>query len=316
VADAFTTTASLPYDQAAYDQMAYWSLRPQLYYDQVADVRSTNQSMNGSSVIFSIQNDLAAATTPLSEAVDVDAVALSASQVTVTLVEYGNAVNTTALVRGTSYVVIDNLVANAVGFNAGISMDTIIRSVLQGGTNVFYAGAAVSRVTVAATHTITAARVRQARAQLVGANVMPNAGNLYTAYIHPDVAYDLRGETGAAAWRDPHTYSQPDEIWTGEVGQFEGFRFIETPRAPLFADTGVGGTVDVYGTVFLGQQAIAKGFSRGDGNTPDPQVILGPVVDHLRRFQPVGWYGLEGFGRFREASIRRLESSSSIGVNT
>ncbi len=145
---------------------------------------------------------------------------------------------------------------------------------------------------------------------------MPNSGNLYTAYIHPDVAYDLRGETGAASWRDPHTYSKPEEIWTGEVGQFEGFRFIETPRAPLFADTGVGGTVDVYGTIFLGQQGVAKAFSRADGNTPDPQVILGPVVDHLRRFQPVGWYALEGFGRFREAAIRRVESSSSIGVNT
>lgn len=90
---------------------------------------------------------------------------------------------------------------------------------------------------------------------------------------------------------------------------------METPRGPLFADAGVGGTVDVYGTIFVGDQALAKGFSRADGNTEDPQVILGPVVDHLRRFQPVGWYGLEGFGRFREASIRRLESSSSIGTN-
>jgi N4-gp56 family major capsid protein len=310
----------LPYDQAAYDQMAYWALRPQLYYNSVADVRSTNQSMNGSSVIFSQQNDLAAAITPLSEAIDVDAVALSASQVTVSLTEYGNAVNTTALVRGTSFVVIDNLVANAVGFNAGISIDTVIRNVLQAGTNVIYAGAATSRTTIAATTTLTAARVRQARAQLVGAFVMPNAGNLYTAYIHPDVAYDLRSETGSAAWRDPHTYSQPDEIWTGEVGQFEGFRFIETPRAPLFADAsngaGATGTVDVYGTLMLGQQALAKAWSRADGNTEDPQVILGPVTDHLRRFQPVGWYALEGFGIFRQAALRRIESASSIGVNT
>lgn len=295
--------------------MAYWSLRPQLMFDQVADVRSTNQSMNGSSVIFSIQTDMAAAVTPLSESVDVNAVALANTQVTVTLVEYGNAVNTTALVRGTSFVVIDNLVANAVGFNAGLSMDTVIQAVLAGGSNVIYASTATVRTALTTAMTLTAARVRQTRAQLVGAFVMPNAGNLYTAFIHPDVAYDLRGETGAAAWRDPHTYSQPDEIWSGEVGQFEGFRFIETPRAPLTADA-TQTTVDVYGTIFTGQQAIAKAFSRADGNTPDPQVILGPVVDHLRRFQPVGWYALEGFGRFREAAIRRVESVSSIGANT
>jgi N4-gp56 family major capsid protein len=270
--------------------------------------------MNGSSVIFSIQSDMAAATTPLSESTDVSAVALSASQVTVTLVEYGNAVNTTALVRGTSFVVIDNLVANAVGFNAGLSMDTVIQAVLQAGSNVIYASTATTRTALTTAMTLTAARVRQTRAQLVGANVMPNAGNMYTMYIHPDVAYDLRGETGAAAWRDPHTYSQPDEIWTGEVGAFEGFRFIETPRAPLFADT-FQTTGDTYGTVAVGQQALAKAWSRADGNTPDPQVILGPVVDHLRRFQPIGWYALEGFSRFREASIRRIESASSIGAN-
>lgn len=278
-------------------------------------MKSTNQSMNGSSVIFSIHNDLAAATTPLSEAVDVDAVAMSASQVTISLVEYGNAVNTTALVRGTSFVVIDNLVAKAVGFNAGISMDTIVRTVLAGGTNVLYAGSATVRTALTTAMTLTAARVRQVRAQLVGANVMPNSGNLFTGYIHPDVSYDLRGETGAAAWRDPHTYSQPNEIWTGEIGQFEGFRFIEASRAPFVADA-TQTTVDVYQTIFCGDQALAKGFSRVDGNTEDPQVILGPVVDHLRRFQPVGWYGLEGFGRFREAAIRRVESTSSIGANT
>jgi N4-gp56 family major capsid protein len=225
-------------------------------------------------------------------------------------------VNTTALVRGTSYVIIDNLVANAVGFNAGLSMDTIVRTVLAGGSNVIFASTATTRTAVTSAMTLTAAKVRQTLAQLQGAFVMPNAGNLYTAYIHPDVAYDLRGETGAASWRDPHTYSQPDEIWSGEVGQFEGFRFISTARAPLTADAGSGSTVDIYGTIFCGQQAVAKAWSRADGNEADPQVILGPVTDHLRRFQPVGWYGLEGFARFREAAIRRVESASSIGANT
>jgi hypothetical protein len=39
-------------------------------------------------------------------------------------------------------------------------------------------------------------------------------------------------------------------------------------------------------------------------------------VDALRRFVPVGWYYLAGYARFREASIRRVESSSSIGTNS
>jgi hypothetical protein len=101
------------------------------------------------------------------------------------------------------------------------------------------------------------------------------------------------------------------------MGEFEGFRFIETPRAPIFADAGSSTTLtDVYATIFLGRQALAKAWSMTDGNGPDPRVGPGPVVDALRRFVPVGWYYLAGYARFREASIRRVESSSSIGTNS
>jgi len=313
---AMTISTSLDYDQAAYEKLAYFALRPQLYFDQCADVKPTAQSMNGSSVIFTIQSDLAVANAAINESVDVTPVALADTQVTVTLAEYGNVVTTSALVRGTSFLPLDPAVANAVGFNAGISLDTVARDVLKAGTNVRYAGVATSRATVVPTDTITAARVRRARAELVGANV-PDFGGRYVSFIHPDVSYDLRGETGAAAWRDPHTYSQPGEIWSGEMGEFEGFRFIETSRAPIFADAGSSTTLtDVYRTMFLGRQSLAKAWSNTDGNGPDPRIGPGPVVDALRRFVPVGWYMLAGWGIFRQASLRAVESSSSIGTNS
>jgi N4-gp56 family major capsid protein len=113
-----------------------------------------------------------------------------------------------------------------------------------------------------------------------------------------------------------HTYSQPENIWNGEVGTFENFRFIETPRAPVFADAGSSTTLtDVYGTLFLGRQALAKAYSNTDGNGPQPRVVPGPVVDHLRRFVPMGWYHFVGYARFRDASLRRVETASTIGSN-
>lgn len=314
MADAFTGTSAVTLDQTAYDRLAYFGLRPELYFDMIADVVPTRQSMPGAAVVFTIVSDLAAATSALTEAVDVDAVALANSNVTLTLVEYGNAIITTAKLRGTSFVELDPIVANVLGHNAGLSIDTIAANVLAGGTNVRYAGTAVSRVTVAATDTLKAANVRRALADLRGANVMTING-LYASFIHPDVSYDLRTETGAAAWRDPHVYSQPGEIWNGEIGAFEGFRFIESPRTPIFADAGVGGTVDVYATLFLGREALAKAHSVTDGNGPLPRVVPGPVTDKLRRFAPMGWYWLGSYGRFREAALRRVESASSIGAN-
>lgn len=321
MADAYTRTADVTLDQAAYDRLAYFSLRPELYFDMVADVRPTAQSMPGSSVIFNIQADLAAATTALNESTDVDSVPLSDSQVTVTLVEYGNTVITTAKLRGVSYVAVDPIVANVIGFNAGISIDTVARDVLKAGSNVRYASGGATlptaRNTIEPGDVLVANDARRALADLRGANV-PTVGGAYVAFIHPDVSYDFRGQasTTAAAWRDPHTYSDPANIYNGEVGMFEGFRFVETPRAPVFADAGSSTTLtDVYRTMFMGRQALAKAHSYTDGNGAYPSVFPGPVTDHLKRFHPTSWYWLGGFGIFRQASLRGVESSSSIGTN-
>src|SRR6185437_7483070 len=108
----------------------------------------------------------------------------------------------------------------------------------------------------------------------------------------------------------------PDGIFQGEIGAFSGIRFVETPRAPVFADAGSSTTLtDVYATIIIGQEAIAKAYSYTDGNGPLPSLVAGPITDKLRRQQPFGWYWLGGYARFREAAIRRYESASSIGTN-
>jgi len=317
-----TQQSSLLTDQTAFDRIAYFALRSELLFDAVADVQPVAQSMPGSSVKFTIFNDLSAATSTLTEDTDVTPVAMSDSQVEVTLAEYGNAVNTTAKLRGTSFLDVDSAAANVIGYNAGDSIDQVVREVLAGGTNVVYgtggASTPSSRTTVAAEDIIHADDVRKVVAQLRGANVATFNG-AYMGYIHPDVSYDLRRETGVASWRDPHVYSDPALIYNGEVGAFEGVRFIETPRAKIFEDASNGsgstGTIDVYCTHIMGRQALAKAHSIVDGNGPFPRVVRGPVVDVLSRFQPVGWYWLGGYARFREAALRRVESSSSIGSN-
>ena len=314
-----TTTSSVSVDQVAFDRIAYFALRSELLFDQAADVQPTAQSMPGTGVTFTIFNDLAAATSTLNEVTDVTPAAMSDSQVTVTLNEYGNAVITTAKLRGTAYLDVDAVAANVVGYNAGDSIDQIVRDVLAGGSNVVYAGGGSttpsSRVTVEAEDIIEANDVRKVTAQLRKANAATFNG-LYMGFIHPDVSYDLRKETGAASWRDPHVYVDTMGIYNGEIGAFEGVRFIETPRAKIFEDAGDGSTVDVYCTHIMGRQALAKAHSITDGNGAVPRIVRGPVVDTLARLQPIGWHWLGGYGRFREASLRRIESSSSLGANS
>jgi N4-gp56 family major capsid protein len=319
---AVTQASSLSVDQAAYDRLAYFALRSELLFDQAADVQATNQAMPGSSVIFTIFSEMAAATSTISETSDLTPVTMADSQVTVTLAEYGNTVNTTAKLRGTSFLDVDAVAANLIGYNAGNSIDQVVSAVLAGGTNVVYGGGGssdpTSTVTIQAEDIIEANDVRKVTAALRGANVATFNG-YYMGYIHPDVSYDLRKETGNASWNAPHINVDTANIYNGEIGTFESVRFIETPRAPLAANASNGtsttGTIDVYGTLIMGRQALAKAYSMVDGNGVVPKVVRGPVVDSLMRFNPIGWYWLGGYGRFREASLRRIDSSSSIGSN-
>lgn len=321
---AVTGTAQLLSDTAAYDRGYYNALRPPLVFDQCADVMPTNQTHPGTSVVFNIKNDPAVATTPLTELTDNTPVAGSDSNVTVTLNEYGHSDVISAKLRGTSYLNELLRAANTEGFNAGKTQDTLARDPLLAGTGVDYSGAATSRVTVAATHVLSADDVRVADVTLVDGNVAEYEDGYYRAFIAARIQYDLRRETGAAAWREPHVQagnpSAVENIWKGSVGYFEHFQFIQSPRLAAaelpagFVNGGVGATVDVYPTVFMGKEALAKIWSQGV-SAPDAQPVLAPVTDNLRRFQGVGWYWLGGYGRFREASLFRWESASSIGAN-
>jgi len=316
------STASLSTDQVAFEKLAYFALRPEMYFDQFASVQATNATNPGASVKFTVFADLAAATTPLGEAEDVTPVSMSDSQVTVTLEEYGNATVTTAKLRASSFLPVDPVAAQAVGYNAGLSIDTIARSAIQAGTNVIYAtgGAqtASSRITMKTDQTLTAKDVRRAVAELRGANV-PTIGGNYVGFIHPDVSYDLRGITDASGWRDSYKYTNAMPLYNGEIGMFEGVRFMESPRAPLFTNAyngaGAAGTGDSYGTLIMGQQALAKAVSMGGEYGDQPTIVYGTVTDLLKRFRPVGWKHFVGYAVFRQEALRRIESASSIGTN-
>ena len=313
---AITQASSLSVDQTAFDQIAYFALRSEMLFDAAADVQPVAQSMPGSSVKFTIFSELADATSTLAETTDLTPTTMADSQVEVTLAEYGNTINTTAKLRGTSFLDVDAVAANLIGYNAGSSIDTVVANVLKAATNVIYGGGGsttpTSNATVQSEDIIEANDVRIATAQLRGSKAQTFNG-MYMGFIHPDVSYDLRRETGAASWRDPHNYVDTAQIYNGEIGAFESVRFIETPRAPLDITGGSASTVDLYQTIIMGRQSLAKAHSITDGNGAYPKVVRGPVVDSLMRFNPVGWYWLGGYGIFRQAAIRVLNTSSSLG---
>ena len=324
--------------QTAYDRYVEFALRAVPMVRDVADKKPVQQAMPGNSVVFQIYTDLAAVTSSLSEDVDPDAVALgNTTPVTVTLNEYGNASLATRKLELFSLSDVDPAIADIIAFNMADSLDSIALKELIGGPNVIaevggnvvstYAGSYTNGTTqgsILGTDVIKSRDIRQAVAKLRANKAVPRQGEYYWVGIHPEVSHDLRAETGSGGWRDDHKYSETgaSEFWPGTIGTYEGAMFVESPRMANYADgtgsTGATGTfgsssytygsggVRVFRTLVAGKQALAEAVAE------EPHVIFGPVVDKLMRFRPIGWYGVLGWKRYRDASLVRIESTSSI----
>ena len=316
MANAFTGTGALSnLVQTSYDRALEFALRAQPLFRMVADKRPVQQSMPGSSVVFELYQDLAQQITPLNELVDPDAVAAgNPTTVSVTLNEYGNAILVSNKLDLFSFTDVTAGLVNQVAWNLGDSVDLIVQNVLAGSTQTIrqngtppvlptYNTGTLAGITSTSIYSSNA--VRLAVAKLRTQKVHPNKGSFYTTYIHPEVSLDLRAETGAAAWRDPHNYSAAGNIWAGEIGEYEGSVFIETPRA-INAPVGAGGVTRVFNTYTVGQQALAEAVAE------EFHTVRGPVVDKLTRFQPLGWYGVAGWSIYRQEALILTQTTSSI----
>ena len=293
--------------QTAYDQYVRMALRSIPVMRSLADVKPVQQAMPGSSVVFSIYSDLAQATSTLTETTDVSSIALgNPNQVTVTLNEYGSAVTTTKKLNLTSFNDVDSALADIIAYNAADSIDSVVASVLTGGSNVIYAGStATSTNTITAAATISTADIREAVTQLRTNKALPRIGELYAAYLHPRQSADLRAESGTGGFQELTKYVERTPFTAGAVGVLEGAFIVETPRVPFAANTN-SPAVNVYKAVVAGREALAEAMGQ------NISTVIGPEIDALRRFRTIGWYYMGGFARLREAALYRIESATSI----
>lgn len=296
-----------------YDTSALHAFRAANVYRAVGDIKRSREEMPtaGNPFTWTKINALSVATSTISETADPSHVVMAADPVTITLNEYGNTTKASKKLKLTSFVDIDVEQAREITANMEESLDTVARDVLVAGTNVRYVGQS-ARNAITAGNTLTANEVRRARAALAGRNTpYPMNAPGYVGLLHTDVSYDLQAESGQQAWSAPQIYREgATGIWTGELGMLGGVILLETPRAPVLTNAGAGSTVEVYQSVFVGHQALGEAVGEAQ------HVVISGPYDDLQRFVSVGWYGLLGFGRIREESIQRVESSSSLATNT
>ena len=297
-----------------YEKRLIDQAEPALVHDQFGDPYPIPAN-GGKNIEFRKYDSLPKATTPLTEGVTPDGQTMNVSTVTAEVKQYGGWVPITDTLQLTA---IDNNIVQAtkiIASQAGRTLDTIVRDVLAGGTNVIYAPkigeggaetAVTSRATLDATCQLTSDLIARAATQLKAMNADP-IGDSYIAIIHPYAAYDLKT---CKEFIEAHKYADPDTMYRGEIGKLGNIRFIETSEAKIWKDATCPEGLAVFGTLVLG--AHAYGVTELEGGGLEHIVKqLGYGDDPLNQRASVGWKGMRAAERLVEQYMVRIESVSS-----
>ena len=292
-----------------YDMTLIDEASPNLIHDQFGQKRPIPAN-GGKKIEFRKFASLPKATTPLTEGVTPDGKKLTAESIEAEVAQYGDYIVQSDVLELTS---IDNTIVEAtkiLGRQAGATLDTITRNIMQSGTNVYYCpksdGTVVeSRSGLDDTCKLTVDVVKRVVA-ILKKNNAPKINGDYVAIIHPYVAYDLMSDP---AWMEAHKYATPDNIYEGEIGKLAGVRFVESSEAKIY-DGGVFGCLFIadgaYGVTEItggGLETIVK--QKGSAGTGDP----------LNQRSSVGWKAMKTAEILIDAYMIRVECKSTFSTD-
>ena len=302
-----TTQESLsPEMKTFYDKVLIKFAKPNLVHDQFAQTKNIPKN-GGKTIEFRKYSPLAKALVPLTEGVTPDGQQLTVTTLTATVAQYGGYIELSDVLILTA---IDNNLVEAqeiLGDQAGRTLDTITREVMNGGTNVIYANKKVDRASLTEEDKLTVNLIKQGVRNLK-VNLAKKINGYYVAIIHPDCSYDL---TNDPEWISASEYAGSTQLFEGEIGKIFGTRFVETTEAKIFAEAGAGGRA-VYSTMVLGANAYGTTTVEGGGLTSIvKQLGSGGTSDPLNQRATAGWKAIKTAVRLVEGYMVRLETCST-----
>ena len=303
-----------------YDMALIQEASPNLIHDQFGQKRPIPKN-GGKKIEFRKYASLPKALQPLTEGVTPDGKKLSVSTVEAEVNQYGDYVCLSDVLDLTA---IDNNALEAtkvIGRQAGLTLDTITRNVLQSGTNVFYCPPVAADGTVGAQPSdrsgltkdcrLTVAVVKRIAALLKAANA-PKINGHYVCILHPYAAYDLMNDP---KWEQMHQYCKPEEMYEGEIGRIAGVRFVESSEAAVYtgAENDCPDGLAVFGCLFIADGAYGVTEVTGGGlQTIIKQLGSAGTSDPLDQRSTVGWKAMKTAEILLEPYMYRVECCSEF----
>lgn len=281
---------------------------PELVHDQFAQKHPIPKN-GGKTIEFRQYDPLPEMVEALTEGVTPDGQSLSVSTVEAAVKQYGGYVTLSDLLLLTA---IDNNLVQAtklIASQAGRTLDTITREVLNSGTVVQYAeGQVASRAALSADHKLTVDAVRMA-VRYLEAQDAPKINGYYIGIIHPNCKYDLMDDP---KWTNPHEYTDTSNIYQNEIGELYGVRFVQSSRAKVFEGAGLGG-LNVYSTLILADDAYGVTEITGGGlQHIVKQLGSAGTADPLEQRATCGWKATKVAELLVPQYIVRVETTATV----
>lgn len=294
-------------DAEIYEKEMFDRLIPELYWFKWGQKKRLPRK-SGSTVSIRRFENLAVATTAITEGVIPDGQDLVVVKRQATVAQYGNYVKTTEFLQlvGLDDTVVE--LSQLLGENAGQSIDIIVRDVVLAGTNVFYANGVASRVLVATNITYNDI-LRLARTMKVNKVKKINMGNGKMGYVFavdPYVAYDVKNLT---EYKEYSKYENSEDLRMGVIAVLGGMMFVEVDNGKVATGEGAG-AADVHLSCVLGKDAYM--VPDIDGKSKPSIIVKAPgsagTNDPLDQIASVGWKSTFATLRVEELAILRYES--------
>lgn len=283
---AIQTTLTLPNQLGQYyDKRMLDRLMKNLVFMGLGQKKPLPQG-NGVTINFERYANLAALTSALTEGVVPTSQALTSSRITATVQQYGGYVQISDLL---DLVAIDPVIESAVdllGYQASLSIDTLIRNQLDANGTDQYANGAVNEAAITGADIMSATEIRKAVRSLKGVDAKPIRNGDYAFVIHPYQGYDLKADTAAGGWMDITKYVDNMPILNGEIGKIDGAIVIESSNVSFLNN----GTTDVYYAHMLADGAFGVvELSGGNLRTYVKTHGSSGAADPIDQISSVGW---------------------------
>ncbi len=252
MADAITTTSTNPEVLKEFWHKLFLHVAEQNLVFKQLGLRGIVSKGEGSLVHWMGYVNYSAQTGDLTEGTTPDAITGSTLDTTATIAQKGAWVRLSDLFADTKVQGAMDEIVKRLAYNAGFSIDTVIRNAcLTGGGSAQYASGVAARNSIATTDVCQIVDFRKAKRTLDEAATPKWPGEKYIATVHPYVSYDLMGDSN---WLDlvKYTTANISQGLKGSLGTLYGVEYLQTERCLAMVNSGSAGT-EVVQTYILGQ---------------------------------------------------------------